>query len=109
MEKIGVFFIFVAFAGLGIIGWVLNWVCWKNKFCCCKVYHNPTIQRIFWWFSFLFYVELLHVAYQGLSHQLDLENMLRLLNVDMKEFIMIVSLDNLKIHIQDGKDFTIIH
>ena len=66
MEKIGVFFIFVAFAGLGIIGWVLNWVCWKNKFCCCKVYHNPTIQRIFWWFSFSFLCGIIACCISGI-------------------------------------------
>lgn len=66
MEKIGAFFIFVAFAGLGIIGWVLNWVCWKNKFCCCKVYHNPTIQRIFWWFSFSFLCGIIACCISGI-------------------------------------------
>ena len=53
MGKIGGYFVFVAFAGIVIISWVINWIFWKKKICCCKVYHNPTITRLYWWSAFL--------------------------------------------------------
>ena len=66
MSEIGGFFIFVAFAVLGIIGWVFNWLCWKKQWCCFKLYHNPIIQRIFWWFSFSFLCGLTACGISGI-------------------------------------------
>ena len=66
MSEIGGFFVFVAFAVLGIIGWVFNWLCWKNQWCCFKLYHNPIIQRIFWWFSFSFLCGLTACGISGI-------------------------------------------
>ena len=56
MAKIGGFFTFVANSGLGIVGWIFNWFCWKKKICCFKVYHNPIIQILFGGLVFHFYV-----------------------------------------------------
>ena len=56
----------MAFAGLSIVGWVFNWICWKKSFCCFKVYHNPIIQRVFWWFSFSFLCGLIAAAISGI-------------------------------------------
>lgn len=53
LNKIGGYFVFVAFGGVSIILWILSWFCWNKRVCCCKVYHNPTIQRLFWWISFI--------------------------------------------------------
>ena len=53
IAKIGGYFIFVAFAGIVIISWVINWIFWKKRICCCKVYHNPTIIGIYWWSAFI--------------------------------------------------------
>ena len=56
----------MAFAGVGICTWVLNWVCWKKQYCCFRVYHNPTIQRIFWWISFLFLCAIVSCCISGI-------------------------------------------
>lgn len=56
----------MAFSGLSIVAWALNWVCWKKKFCCCKVYHNPIITRIFWWISFSLLSGIIACCFSGL-------------------------------------------
>ena len=66
MSEIGGYFVFVAFAGLCIFGWVMNWFCWKKQLCCFKLYHNPIIQRIFWWFSFSFLCGLTACGISGI-------------------------------------------
>ena len=66
MSEIGGYFVFVAFAGLSIFGWVMNWYCWKKQLCCFKLYHNPIIQRIFWWFSFSFLCGLAACGISGI-------------------------------------------
>ena len=66
MGKIGVFFIFVVFAVLGIGGWIFNWVSWQKKICCFKIYHNPIIQRIVWWFSFSLLCGILACCISGI-------------------------------------------
>ena len=56
----------MVFSGLSIVAWVLNWLCWTKKFCCCKLYHNPIITRIFWWLSFSFLSGLIACCISGL-------------------------------------------
>ena len=51
---IGLFFFFVACAGVSIIVWAFNWICWLNQCCCCDFLHNPVNKRIAWWISFTF-------------------------------------------------------
>ena len=56
---IGIFFFFVACAGVRIIVWVFNWICWINQCCCCDFLHNPVNKRIAWWISFSFLLGML--------------------------------------------------
>ena len=59
LDHIGLFFIFTACAGISIIVWVFNWICWINKCCCCDFLHNPINKRIAWWMSFSFLLGVL--------------------------------------------------
>ena len=65
MGKIGGYFVFVALAGVVIISWVINWIFWIKKICCCKVYHNPTITRIYWWSAFIFLCGIIACCISG--------------------------------------------
>ena len=56
---IGLFFFFVGCAGISIIVWVFNWICWLNQCCCCDFLHNPINKKIAWWLSFLFLLGIL--------------------------------------------------
>ena len=58
-ERIGLFFFFVACAGMSIIVWIFNWICWINRCCCCDFLHNPVNKRIVWWMSFTFLLGIL--------------------------------------------------
>jgi len=58
-NRVGLFFIFVACAGVSIIVWIFNWVCWLNQCCCCDFLHNPVNKRIAWWISFSFLLSIL--------------------------------------------------
>ena len=53
------FFFFVGCAGVSIIVWIFNWVCWLNQCCCCDFLHNPVNKRIVWWVSFSFFLGVL--------------------------------------------------
>ena len=53
------FFTFVACAGVSIIVWVFNWICWVNQCCCCDFLHNPVNKRIAWWIGFIFLLGVL--------------------------------------------------
>ena len=66
MSKIGGFLTFAAIACLGIVGWIFNWFCWRQKICCFKVYHNPIIQRTFWWLSFTLLCGILACCISGI-------------------------------------------
>ena len=59
MDHIGLFFFFVGCAGVSIIVWIFNWVCWLNQCCCCDFLHNPVNKRIVWWTSFSFLLGVL--------------------------------------------------
>ena len=65
IEHIGLFFFFVACAGVSIIVWVFNWICWRNQCCCCDFLHNPINKRIVWWTSFIFFLGLLACCISG--------------------------------------------
>ena len=65
MDHIGYYFFFVACAGISIIVWVFNWICWKNQCCCCDFLHNPINKRIVWWFSFTFLLGMLGCCIAG--------------------------------------------
>lgn len=56
---VGLFFFFVACAGVSIIVWIFNWICWINQCCCCDFLHNPVNKRIAWWISFIFLLGML--------------------------------------------------
>ena len=58
-DHIGLFFIFIACAGISIIVWIFNWICWLNQCCCCDFLHNPINKRIAWWTSFSFLLGVL--------------------------------------------------
>ena len=59
LDHIGLFFIFTACAGISIIVWIFNWICWINNCCCCDFLHNPVNKRIAWWMSFSFLLGIL--------------------------------------------------
>ena len=59
LDHIGLFFIFTACAGISIIVWIFNWICWINNCCCCDFLHNPVNKRISWWMSFSFFLGIL--------------------------------------------------
>ena len=59
LDHIGLFFIFTACAGISIIVWIFNWICWLNNCCCCDFLHNPVNKRIAWWMSFSFLLGIL--------------------------------------------------
>ena len=59
VDRIVLFFFFVACAGVSIIVWIFNWVCWINQCCCCDFLHNPVNKRIAWWMSFTFLLGIL--------------------------------------------------
>ena len=65
IEHIGIFFFFVACAGVSIIVWVFNWICWKNQCCCFDFLHNPINKRIVWWTCFIFLLGLLACCISG--------------------------------------------
>lgn len=56
---VGLFFFFVACAGVSIIVWIFNWICWLNQCCCCDFLHNPVNKKIAWWISFSFLLGML--------------------------------------------------
>ena len=59
LDHIGLFFIFTACAGISIIVWIFNWICWINNCCCCDFLHNPVNKRIAWWMTFSFFLGIL--------------------------------------------------
>ena len=59
LDHIGLWFIFTACAGISLIVWAFNWVCWLNQCCCCDFLHNPINKRIAWWMSFSFLLGIL--------------------------------------------------
>ena len=65
IDHIGLYFFFVACAGVSIIVWVFNWICWKNQCCCCDFLHNPINKRLVWWISFTFLLGLLACCVSG--------------------------------------------
>ena len=65
IEHIGIFFFFVACAGVSIIVWVFNWICWYNQCCCCDFLHNPVNKRLVWWTSFIFALGILACCISG--------------------------------------------
>ena len=65
VDRIGLFFFFVACAGISLIVWVFNWVCWLNNCCCCDFLHNPVNKRIAWWMSFSFLCGMLACCISG--------------------------------------------
>ena len=62
---VGLYFIFIACAGISIIVWVFNWICWLNQCCCCDFLHNPVNKRIGWWMSFIFLLGILACCIAG--------------------------------------------
>ena len=65
IEHIGLFFFFVACAGVSIIVWVFNWICWINQCCCCDFLHNPINKRLVWWVCFIFLLGILACCISG--------------------------------------------
>ena len=65
VDRIGLFFFFVACAGISLIVLAFNWVCWLNQCCCCDFLHNPVNKRIAWWMSFSFLCGMLACCISG--------------------------------------------
>ena len=65
IEHIGLYFFFIACAGVSIIVWIFNWICWINQCCCCDFLHNPVNKRIAWWMSFIFLLGILACCISG--------------------------------------------
>ena len=65
VDRIGLFFFFVACAGVSLIVLAFNWVCWLNQCCCCDFLHNPVNKRIAWWMSFSFLCGMLACCISG--------------------------------------------
>ena len=65
LRQIGLFFFFVGCAGISIIVWIFNWICWLNQCCCCDFLHNPVNKRIAWWISFSFLLGVLSCCISG--------------------------------------------
>jgi len=65
LEHIGLFFFFVACAGVSIVVWIFNWICWYNKCCCCDFLHNPVNKRLVWWTCFIFLLGILACCISG--------------------------------------------
>ena len=65
VDRIGLFFFFVACAGISLIVLAFNWVCWLNQCCCCDFLHNPVNKRIAWWISFSFLCGMLACCISG--------------------------------------------
>lgn len=61
----GLYFFFVACAGVSIVVWIFNWICWTNQCCCCDFLHNPINKRIAWWMSFSFLLGMLACCISG--------------------------------------------
>ena len=59
------FFFFIACAGISIIVWIFNWICWFNQCCCCDFLHNPINKRLVWWTSFIFLLGILACCISG--------------------------------------------
>ena len=59
ISHIGLFYFFTACAGVSLIVWAFNWICWINQCCCCDFLHNPVNKRIAWWMSFSFLLGIL--------------------------------------------------
>ena len=64
-NAVGLYFFFTACAGVSIVVWVFNWVCWANQCCCCDFLHNPVNKRIAWWMSFTFLLGILACCISG--------------------------------------------
>ena len=65
LRQIGLFFFFVGCAGISIIVWIFNWICWLNQCCCCDFLHNPVNKRIAWWISFTLLLGVLACCISG--------------------------------------------
>jgi hypothetical protein len=65
LDHIGYYFFFVACAGVSIVVWVFNWICWYNQCCCCDFLHNPVNKRLVWWTSFIFLLGILACCISG--------------------------------------------
>ena len=65
VDRIGLFFFFVACAGVSLIVLAFNWVCWLNQCCCCDFLHNPVNKRIAWWMSFCAFDRLYYDSLHG--------------------------------------------
>ena len=65
LRQIGLFFFFVGCAGISIIVWIFNWICWLNQCCCCDFLHNPVNKRIAWWICFSFLLGILACCISG--------------------------------------------
>ena len=55
----------MACAGVSIIVWVFNWICWLNQCCCCDFLHNSINKRLVWWTSFIFFLGILACCISG--------------------------------------------
>ena len=65
-ERLAVFIIFAVIAGISIIFWVFNWICWKRQ-CCCFIYFDEYCNKVFtWWLSWVFLCGVLACCISGI-------------------------------------------
>ena len=65
-ERLAVYIIFAVIAGISIIFWVFNWICWKRQ-CCCFIYFDEYCNKVFtWWLSWVFLCGVLACCISGI-------------------------------------------
>ena len=65
-ERLAVYIIFAVIAGISIIFWVFNWICWKRQ-CCCFIYFDEYCNKVFtWWLSWVFLCGILACCISGI-------------------------------------------
>jgi hypothetical protein len=45
--------------------WVLNWICWKNSWCCFNIFEEDINKRCVWWLSWIFLCGVLACCIAG--------------------------------------------
>ena len=52
-------------AFISLVFWVLNWLCWKRKLCCFKVFDEFSDKVLVWWLSWVFFCGILACIIAG--------------------------------------------
>ena len=66
INHIGGYFFFISCAGVSIIAWLFNCICWYKQCCCFDYYLNKAIKkRLIWWIGFIFLLGILACCISG--------------------------------------------